>query len=313
MTAAAGDLTDPAAEAEARLGLAHLSLQYAPADVVEQCQRALELPDVPDELRIHLLSFLSLGQDLFGDAAAAEQAARDATAVARASADPDNEVFTLVPRAAQALARGDWRVAVDLVGESAARRYSVQGSAVRLWLPDAWEALIAIVVARLDEAFALIEAGMKAAQREGISANIRVWSMLRCRALYCSRGLPTPRPRPRRRSRWRTRSATEATGISTMSPCTSWPGWPCIPGRRPGSPRPGSRRPGLARRGSRRQASASARGSPHCLPTVRRLAVAAAGWTACPGPGTRPAGRRTAVDDQPAYVRRHRHAHPPAA
>ena len=186
MTAAAGDLTDPAAEAEARLGLAHLSMQYAPADVVEQCQRALELPGVPAELRIHLLSFLSLGQDLFGDADAAEKSARDAAAMARASADPGNEVFTLVPRAAQALARGDWRLALHLAGESSARRNSVQGSAVRLWLPDAWEALISIVVARLDEAFALIEAGMKAAQRDGISANIRVWSMLRCRALFSS-------------------------------------------------------------------------------------------------------------------------------
>jgi DNA-binding NarL/FixJ family response regulator len=161
-------------------------MQYSPADVVEQCQRALELPGVPVELRIHLLSFLSLGQDLFGDADAAEQSARDATELARTSDDHDNEVFTLVPRAAQALARGDWRLAVGLAGESAARRYSVQGSAVRLWLPDAWEALIAVVVARLDGAFALIEAGMKAAQRDGISANIRVWSMLRCRALFCS-------------------------------------------------------------------------------------------------------------------------------
>jgi len=186
MTTAAGELTDPAAEAEARLGLAHLAMQYAPADVVEQCQRALELPGVPDELRIHLLSFLSLGQDLFGDADAAEQAARDATELTRASANHDNEVFTLVPRAAQALARGEWRLALDLAGEAAARRYSVQGATVRLWLPDAWEALIAIVVARLDEAFALIEAGMKAAQRDGIAANIRVWSMLRCRALFDS-------------------------------------------------------------------------------------------------------------------------------
>ncbi len=186
MTAGAGDLTDPAAEAEARLGLAHLSMQYAPADVVEQCQRALELPGVPDELRIHLLSFLSLGQDLFGDAAAAERSARDATRLAQASADPGNAVFTLVPRAAQAVARGDWRGARNLAAESAARRNRAQGSAVRLWLPDAWEALIAIVVTRLDEAFALIEAGMKAAQRDGISANIRVWSMLRGRALYCS-------------------------------------------------------------------------------------------------------------------------------
>ena len=79
---------------------------------------------------------------------------------------------------------GGWPLASP--GESAARRHSVQGPAVRLWLPDAWEALIAIVVARLDEAFALIDAGMQAAQRDGISANIRVWSMLRCRALFCS-------------------------------------------------------------------------------------------------------------------------------
>jgi DNA-binding CsgD family transcriptional regulator len=184
MTAAAGDLTDPAAEAEARLSLAHLSIQYAPSDVIEQCRRALGLPGVPEELRVHLLSFLSLGQDMFGDADAAQRSAREATEVARASADHENELFTLVPRATQALAGGDWRLALDLAGESSARRYSVQGTAVRLWLPDAWEALLNIVVARLDEAFALIEAGMKAAQRDGISANIRVWSMLRSRALF---------------------------------------------------------------------------------------------------------------------------------
>jgi DNA-binding CsgD family transcriptional regulator len=95
-------------------------------------------------------------------------------------------VFTLVPRAAQAVARGDWRLALDLARESAARRHGLQGAATRLWLPDAWKALIAIVVARLDEAFALIDAGMQAAQRDGISANIRVWSMLRFRALFCA-------------------------------------------------------------------------------------------------------------------------------
>jgi DNA-binding NarL/FixJ family response regulator len=132
------------------------------------------------------LSFLSLGLDLFGDANAAEQSATDATDIARASGDPDNEVFTLVPRAAQAVARGDWRLALDLAGESAARRHSVQGAATRLWLPDAWKALICIVLARLDEAFALIDAGTQAAQRDGIAANIRVWSMLRFRALFCS-------------------------------------------------------------------------------------------------------------------------------
>jgi DNA-binding NarL/FixJ family response regulator len=184
MTAAAGDFADPAAEAEARLSLAHLCMQYASADVVDQCRRALDLPDVPDRVRIHLLSFLSLGLDLFGDAGAAEKTVQDAIEAAKASDDHENEVFTLIPRAAQALGDGDWRLALDLAAESVARRHSVQGETVRLWLPDAWQALISISLGRLDQAFALIDAGMQTAQREGIAANIRVWSMLRFRALF---------------------------------------------------------------------------------------------------------------------------------
>jgi DNA-binding NarL/FixJ family response regulator len=184
ITAAAGDLADPAAEAEARLSLAILSMQYASADVVEQCRRALELPGAPAALRIQLLSFLSVGLDLFGDVSAAEKAARDAADTARASGDPASEVVTLLPRAVQALARGDWRQAIDLVSEALARQHVAEGVAVRLWLPDAWKALIFIVLARLDEAFAVIDAGMHAAQRAGISAHVRIWSMLRCRAMF---------------------------------------------------------------------------------------------------------------------------------
>jgi len=184
LTAAAGDFADPAAEAESRLSLAHLSMQYASADVVDQCRRALDLPDVPDRVRIHLLSFLSLGLDLLGDASAAEKTAQDAIEAAKASGDHENEVFTLIPRAARALGDGDWRLALDLAAESVARRHSVQGETVRLWLPDAWQALISISLGRLDEAFALIDAGMQAAQVDGIAANIRVWSMLRFRALF---------------------------------------------------------------------------------------------------------------------------------
>jgi DNA-binding CsgD family transcriptional regulator len=186
MTAGAGDLADPAAEAEARLSLAHLSMQYSSTDMVEQCQRALELPAVPAALRVQLLSFLSLGLDMLGEVSGAERAARDAVDAARASGDPANEVVTMVPRAAQALAHGAWRQAIDLISEALARQHAAEGMAVRLSLPDAWETLIFIVVARIDEAFALIDAGMKAAQRDGISANIRVWSMMRFRALFCS-------------------------------------------------------------------------------------------------------------------------------
>jgi len=184
MAAGSSDLATPEAEAEARLSLAHLSMQYAPADVIEQCQRALKLPGLPAAIRVQLLSFLSMGLDMFGDAAAAEKAAADATELALVSGDPANEVVTLLPRAAQALARGSWRQAIDLAGQSAARLHTVAGATARLWLPDAWKALMCIAVAQIDEAFALIDAGMRAAQQAGISANIRVWSMLRFRALY---------------------------------------------------------------------------------------------------------------------------------
>ena len=186
ISAVAGDLADPAAEAEARLNLAILSMQYAPADVVEQCQRALSLTGVPSGLRIQLLSFLSLGLDLFGDVAGAQAPALEAAQTARAHGDLANEVVTLVPRAAHALAVGQWRQALDFADEAATRRHSVEGLAVRLWLPDAWKALILISLARLDEAFGLIDAGLQAAQRDGVAAKFRIWSMLRFRALFCS-------------------------------------------------------------------------------------------------------------------------------
>lgn len=97
-----------------------ISMQYAPADVVEQCRRALELPGVPAGLRIQLLSVLSFGLDLGGDAAAAAVSATRAAAAAAVSGDPADEVLTLVPRSANALAAGDWRAAIALVSEAEA-------------------------------------------------------------------------------------------------------------------------------------------------------------------------------------------------
>ena len=183
ITTGAGDLTDPAAEAEARLALASLSLQYAPADVAEQCRLALERPGVPVALRVQLLSVLSCGLDLGGQVAAAEAPAIEATALARASGDDANELPTLLPRAVHSLARGDWQAALDLISAAAAGQHAMPRTAVSLWMPDAWKALILIAVGRLDEAFALIDAGARTAQRDGLSAGVRIWSMVRCRAL----------------------------------------------------------------------------------------------------------------------------------
>jgi DNA-binding CsgD family transcriptional regulator len=185
LSAASADL-DSAAEAEARLSIAILFLQYSPAAAVEQCRRALELPDLPAPLRVQLLTFRSCGLEIVGDIAAADISARDATAEALATGDSANEAATLVPRAALALAHGDWRQALNVAEQAVARQYDAGGESVRLWLPDAWQGLILVSVARLDEAFAVIEPGTRTAQKEGISANVRIWSMVRCRALFAA-------------------------------------------------------------------------------------------------------------------------------
>jgi DNA-binding CsgD family transcriptional regulator/tetratricopeptide (TPR) repeat protein len=184
ISAASADL-DPAAEAEARLSIGILFLQYSPSAAVEQCRRALQLPDLPAPLRVELLTLRSCGLEILGDITAADVSARDATADALASGGSANEAATLIPRAALALAHGDWRQALDVAQQAVARQYDAGGHSVRR-LPDAWKALILVSVARLDEAFPVIEAGTRTAQQEGISANVRIWSMVRCRALFCA-------------------------------------------------------------------------------------------------------------------------------
>jgi DNA-binding NarL/FixJ family response regulator len=179
ISAAAADLSDHVAEAEARLSIGMLMTQYAPAAVAEQCRRGLELSGVPAALRVQLLSLLACGLEIVGDIGAAAEPLRTAVGEADASGDPANAVVTLVPRALLALSQGDWRKAVDLAGDAVARQHRAGGHALRLWLSDAWRALILVSLMRIDEAHAVIEAGTRAS--EGIAANIRIWSMLRCR------------------------------------------------------------------------------------------------------------------------------------
>jgi DNA-binding NarL/FixJ family response regulator/energy-coupling factor transporter ATP-binding protein EcfA2 len=172
------DLADPVAEAQARLGIGMLMAQYAPAAVAEQCHAALRLPDVPPALRVQLLSLLACGLDISGEADAAAGPVADAIAEATASGDPAAEIITFVPRALLAFAQGDWRGAIGLAGEAARRQH--EAKELRMWLPETWKALLLISELRLEEANAIIEAGTREA--ENICRNIRVWSMLRCRA-----------------------------------------------------------------------------------------------------------------------------------
>ena len=178
LTASESDLADPVAEAQARLGIGMLMAQYAPAAVAEQCRAALLLPDVPPALRVQLLSLLACGLDISGEAAAAAGPVAEAIAEAEASGDPAAEIVTFVPRALLAFAQGDWRGAIGLAGEAARRQH--EAKELRMWLPETWKSLLLIAELRLEEANAIIEAGTREA--ENACRNIRLWSMLRCRA-----------------------------------------------------------------------------------------------------------------------------------
>jgi len=182
LTTSESDLADPVAEAQARLGIGLLMAQYAPQEVAEQCQAALRLPDVPPSLRVQLLSLLACGLDISGAADAASGPVAEAIAEAAASGDPAAEIVTFVPRALLAFAQGDWQGAIGLAGEAVRRQH--EAKVFRRWLPETWKSLLLISELRLEEAHAIIEAGTRAA--EGAFRNIRVWSMLRCRALLAA-------------------------------------------------------------------------------------------------------------------------------
>ena len=133
---------------------------------------------VPSALRVQLLSLLACGLDISGEAAAAAGPVAQAIAEATGSGDPAAEIVTFVPRALLAFAQGDWRGAIGLASEAARRQR--EAKELRMWLPETWKSLLLISELRLDEAHAIIEAGTREA--ENVSRNIRVWSMLRCRA-----------------------------------------------------------------------------------------------------------------------------------
>ena len=179
----AGRMIDHAAEAAARMTLGSLELQYGPARCAEHCGKGLALPDLPPQLRVALLSLRACGLEMVGDVEAAADCAEQASAEAAALGDTFEAVVTLPARALVAFDRGDWRAAIRLAEQGVEKQELADVPARRAWMFDAWNALILIALGRLDEALELINEGTRSAEREGISANLRVWSMLRSRTM----------------------------------------------------------------------------------------------------------------------------------
>jgi len=174
---------DHAAEAAARMTLGSLELQYGPAACAEQCGKGLMLPDLPPALRVALLSLRTCALEMCGDIDAAAECADQATAEARALGETFEAIVTLPARALVAFDRGDWRAALEFADRGVKNQELADVPARRAWMFDAWYALILISLGRLQQALELINGGTRSAEREGISANLRVWSMLRCRTM----------------------------------------------------------------------------------------------------------------------------------
>jgi DNA-binding CsgD family transcriptional regulator len=181
MTTNAEDLVDSVAEAEARLHIGLLMMQYEPRASVAQCERALALGGLPGPLRVQLLSLLSRSHELRGDVDAALEPAEQARE--QASEALIDQVMSLVPAALIAFADARWSEALAHAEDAVKLQAQAAGTASRLWLSSAWKTLLLVSLAKLDEATALIDAGTQSAQEEGVAANVRIWSMLRCRAL----------------------------------------------------------------------------------------------------------------------------------
>ena len=181
--ASAPRLTDHAAEAAARMTLGSLELQYGPSGCADQCATSLRLPGLPVGLRVALLSLRACALEMLGQITAADDCAQQATVEARDSGLPFADVVTFPARALVAFDLGDWRAALEFADAGVDNAAHADVPARRAWMFDAWKTLILVGLGRFDDALTSINAGSRFAEQEGISANLRVWSMLRFRTM----------------------------------------------------------------------------------------------------------------------------------
>jgi DNA-binding NarL/FixJ family response regulator len=177
-------LIDPLSEARARSAVVSLMMQYEAGEAVKQCQLSLALPGLPATLRSQMFSFMSSSLELLGETGAAASAVSDAVSVPGLAGNPAKLLVTLLPQALIAFINGDWHGALALAQEAVAGQlHAEEYASSHLWLYDGWNAVILMAVGRLDQARAIIDTGSRAAIQEGITVNMRIWSMLRCRLL----------------------------------------------------------------------------------------------------------------------------------
>jgi DNA-binding CsgD family transcriptional regulator len=130
------------AEARIRLTLATAAIRYSPAGAVRQCETALALPGLPDELRLPLLVLLAESHALTGEVDAADAVLTPVREVLRASPDPTVTAGLARTESSIAFHHDRWEEAFALYGETGADGGGVAAPApTGLWPAAMWTAL----------------------------------------------------------------------------------------------------------------------------------------------------------------------------
>jgi DNA-binding CsgD family transcriptional regulator len=170
---------DPVAEATIRLGLARFITRYSSREAIRQCETALALPGLPDELRVRLLLVEAVNHGFAG----APDAADAVLAPVRAELGdvPDPALGATLARAETYVAfhRDEWDRAFRR-HEDVIRVVSGKGD---INPPAMWEATMWTSIGHPARALLLIDPEVSSARRDSRMGSMLLWSSLRARAL----------------------------------------------------------------------------------------------------------------------------------
>ena len=180
-TALAGTLgVDAVAEARIRLSLATFATRHSPPEAVRQCETALALPGLPDDVRLPLLVALAENHGLDGDADDADAALAQVRPLLAASPEPGLSSAVARTESYVAFHRGRWDLALE--------RYPGTGDAVATAYDPAltglWPAAVWTSVGHPRRALAHLDAWGAQARRRGWQGYVlQLEAVLRTRIL----------------------------------------------------------------------------------------------------------------------------------
>ncbi|MFR0359563.1 helix-turn-helix transcriptional regulator [Streptomyces sediminimaris] len=173
---------------EARLRLVAAEIHQAAGDdaaAMTHLSKALDLPDLPSDLRVRLLKTKATGHVYLGDITAAEETGPGLVEASYRSEDPAVVVSAMVFQSQISFYRGHLSRALERA-EQATRRAGAQAAALYLRpprIPALWLATVLTATDRLAETERVLRAGQREAEALGLGWSLPHWHAARACAL----------------------------------------------------------------------------------------------------------------------------------